>query len=44
MIHEFDIRVVIKSILVKILESVISLILCKDLKSLYNCLVKFGAI
>lgn len=42
MVHGFNIGAVIKVTLEKILESVILLILCKDLKFLYNCLVKLG--
>lgn len=42
--YGFVIGAVIKVILGKILESVVSLILCTNLKSPYNCLVKLGTI
>jgi hypothetical protein len=38
--HEFDIEIVIKTTLKRILQSEISLILCIDLKSLYDYLIK----
>ena len=44
MANKFNIRVVIKATLKKILESAISLILCTDSKSLYDCLVKLGTL
>ena len=42
MAHRFDIRVVIKAILGKILGATISINLFIDSKSLYDCLVKLG--
>lgn len=44
MTHGFDIRVVIKAILGKILRSAILLILYTNSKFLYYCLVKLGII
>ena len=41
-VNRFDIRVVIKAILGKMLGSAILLVLCTNLKSLYDCLVKIG--
>lgn len=40
--HGFDIEVVLKAILGKILGLAISLILCTDAKFLDDCLVKLG--
>src|SRR6266516_7018725 len=40
--HGFDIRAVIKSMIKKILHTILPLILCTDSKSLYDCLVKLG--
>lgn len=42
--HWFDIGIVIKSTLGKILGAAILLILDKDSKSLYNCLIKLSII
>ena len=42
MVYGFDIKVVIKATLRKILTSTISLILCINSKLLYDCLVKLG--
>lgn len=42
MAYKFDIRVIIKAILGKIVGSIILLILYIDLKLLYNCLVKLN--
>ena len=44
MVYEFDIEAVIKLTIEKILGSATPLILCTDLKSFYNCLVKLGTI
>ena len=42
MAHRFNIGATIKSIIKKILQIPLPLILCMDLKSLYDCLVKLG--
>jgi hypothetical protein len=42
MTHEFDIDVVIKATLERMLETDISLVLCTNSKSLYDCLVRLG--
>jgi hypothetical protein len=42
MVHGFDIGAVIKSTVDKILQVNLSLILCTDSKSLYDCLVWLG--
>lgn len=44
MAYGFDIRIIIKIILEKMLKSAILLILYINLKSLYNCLIKLNAI
>lgn len=43
-VYEFDIRIVIKTILKKIFKYVVPLILCINSKFLYNYLVKLGTI
>ena len=40
MTHEFDFEAVIKTTLFKLLQKNISLVLCIDSKSLYDCLVR----
>src|SRR6266536_1720458 len=40
--YGFDIRAAIKSTIEKILHTILLLVLCTDLKSLYDCLVKLG--
>src|ERR1700716_4630692 len=40
MIYGFDISIIIKSILDKILQVSVPLVLCTDSKSLYDCLVQ----
>ena len=40
MIHEFDFEAVIKATLSKLLQKNISLVLCTDFKSLYDCFVR----
>ena len=42
MVHEFDIRAVIKATLEKILGFATALILCIDLKFFYDCQIKLG--
>jgi hypothetical protein len=42
MAHGFNIGAVVKSTLDKVLQVNLPLILCTDLKSLYNCLVQLG--
>lgn len=44
MVYGFNIRIVIKAILIKILRFTLLLILYIDSKSLYNCLVKLSII
>jgi hypothetical protein len=44
MIHEFDVDSVLKAILTKMLDILISLILVIDSKSLYDCLVRLDII
>jgi hypothetical protein len=40
MIHDFDVDSVLKAILTKMLDVVVSLILATNSKSLYDCLVR----
>jgi hypothetical protein len=40
MIHEFDVKSILKTTLTKMLEIFISLILVIDFKSLYDCLIQ----
>jgi hypothetical protein len=42
MAHGFDIGAAIKSTLDKVLQINLPLVLCTNLKSLYNCLVQLG--
>ena len=42
MAYRFDIGAVIKLIVDKILNINLPLVMCTDLKSLYNCLVRLG--
>ena len=42
MAYRFNIRAIIKLIVDKILNINLLLIMCTDLKSLYNCLVRLG--
>jgi hypothetical protein len=44
MIHDFDVDSVLKAILIKMLDTFISLILVIDSKSLYDCLVRLDII
>ena len=43
-VHRFDVRAVLKSIIESILKHSVPMTLCTDLKSLYDCLVKLGTI
>ena len=42
--HEFDMKAVLKATVKKMLQSDISLMICTDFKSLYECLVKLKII
>jgi hypothetical protein len=42
MAHGFDIEAVIKLTIDLVLNTTIPLVICTDLKSLYNCLVRLG--
>jgi hypothetical protein len=42
MIHDFDVDSVLKAILIKMLDNLISLILVTDSKSLYDCLIRLS--
>jgi hypothetical protein len=42
MIHDFDVSSVLKSILIKMLDKVVSLILVTNSKSLYDCLIRLS--
>jgi hypothetical protein len=46
MIHDFDVKLILKSILIKMLDKkiFISLILIIDSKSLYDCLIRLSII
>ena len=44
MTHEFDVEIVFKAIFDKILDISISMIVCIDFKSLYDCLMKLRSI
>ena len=44
MTHEFDVESVLKIILMKMLEILISLIIVTDSKSLYDCLIRLETI
>ncbi len=44
MIHDFDVDSVLKAILMKMFDVLISLILVTDSKSLYDCLVSLDII
>jgi hypothetical protein len=43
-VHGFNIRAVVKSIVNRALEMDLLLVVCIDSKSLYECLVKLGTI
>ena len=40
MVHGFNVKAALKLIMECVLEESVPVILCTDLKSLYNCLVK----
>ena len=42
MIHGFDLNVVLKATLSRVLQFDVFMMICIDSKSLYECLVKFG--
>jgi len=42
MAYRFDIGAALKSIIEKLLQMTLLLVICTDLKLLYNCLVKLG--
>ncbi len=44
MTHDFDLDAILKEIVSNILDIFISLVLCIDLKSLYDCLVRLDTI
>ncbi len=44
MIHDFDVDSMLKAILTKMLDNLISLILVIDFKSLYDCLIRLKTI
>ncbi len=44
MIHDFDVDSMLKAILTKMLDNLISLILVTDSKSLYDCLIRLSII
>jgi hypothetical protein len=44
MIHDFDVDSVLKSILIKMLDVAVLLILATNSKSLYDCLVRLSTI
>ncbi len=44
MIHDFDVDSVLKSILIKMLDVIVSLILATNSKFLYDCLVRLSTI
>ncbi len=44
MIHDFDVESVLKSILIKILDVIVSFILVTNSKFLYDCLIRLNII